>query len=397
MRGYLFRRIYAGLAILIFTGSLMLAKQQSGLISYTEIVSIEKERVINSAEKYLLEEPVTVTSFKAERSAGGIHDYYSEGTYWWPDPDNPDGPYVRKDGINNPDNFEAHHKSLIRFSIHSAALTAAFKITGDEKYARQALKHINAWFVDEKTKMNPHFLYAQAIKGIVTGRGIGLIDAIHLIEVARSIEVLDEMNAVDKENLYKIKKWFGYFLEWMTTHKYGIDERENGNNHASWWVAQVAMYARLVNDVKQIDSCKKFFQSEILEKQMAADGSFPEEISRTKPYSYSLFNIEAFGTIASILNDIDFWNYKSETGKSIKLGFDFIFPFMEDKSLWTFKKDVLHFDELPVRMQSLLFAGLAFKENKYIELWKKLNAHYTDEELIRTYPIRQPVLWIDYE
>lgn len=393
----MFHRVYTGLTLLIFPGALITAQPQSVLISYKEIVSIEKERVINSAEKYLLEEPVTVTSFKAERSAGGIHDYYSEGTYWWPDPDNHDGPYIRKDGINNPDNFEAHHKSLIRFSIHTAALTAAFKITGDIKYARHALKHINAWFVNEKTKMNPSFLYAQAIKGIVTGRGIGLIDAIHLIEVARSVEVLDQMNMVDKENLYKIKKWFGNFLEWMTTHKYGIDERENGNNHSSWWVAQVAMYARLVNDSNQIDFCRKFFKSEILEKQMAADGSFPEEISRTKPYSYSLFNIEAFGTIASILNDTDFWNYRTITGKSIKLGFDFIFPFMEDKSRWTFKKDVLHFDELPVRMQSLLFAGLAFNEKKYIDLWKKLNAHYTDEELIRTYPIRQPVLWIDHE
>jgi hypothetical protein len=365
--------------------------------TYDKLLSLEKERVLLSADKYLSEEPITVTAAKSERSAGGIHDYYSEGTYWWPDPDNPDGPYIRKDGINNPENFDAHLKSLIRFSIHTAALTAAFKITGQEKFSRHALKHIYAWFVDEETKMNPHFLFAQAIKGIVTGRGIGLIDAIHLIEVARSVEVLEELNVVDKENLILIKKWFADFLNWVTTHQYGIDERENGNNHSTWWVAQVAMYSRLVNDPKQIDFCKTFFKSEVLEKQMAQNGSFPEELSRTKPYNYSLFNIEAIGTIAQILDDDTFWNFTSPSHKSIKLGFDFIFPFISDKSSWQYRKDVMHFDELPVRMQSLLFAGLAYEEEKYIAIWENLNTYYSDEELIRTYPIRQPILWVKNE
>lgn len=378
-------------------GSILSAQQKNSLISYREIVLIEKERVLNAANKYLLEDPITVTAVKATRSVGGIHDYYSEGTYWWPDPNNPDGPYIRRDGLINPNNFDAHLKALIRFSIQTAALTAAFKITGEEKYLRHALKHIKAWFVDEKTKMNPNFLYAQAIKGVVTGRGIGLIDAIHFIEVARSVEILEEMNAIDNENLRKIKDWFSDFLSWITTHQYGIEERENGNNHSSWWAAQVAMYARLVNDSPMLSFCKEFFKSQILEKQMALDGSFPVELSRTRPYNYSLFNIEAFGTIAQIINDSTFWNYSTSSHKNLKIGFEFIYPFIENKSNWTFKKDVVCFDELPVRIQSLLFAGLAFNEEKYIKLWKKLNADYTDEELIRTFPIRQPILWIEDE
>jgi hypothetical protein len=366
-------------------------------ITYAELLMIEKERVIASAEKYLREKPITVTEARSERSAGGIHDYYSEGTYWWPNPENPDGPYIRKDGINNPDNFDAHNKALIRFSIHTASLTAAYKITNEKKYAVHAVGHIKAWFVSDETKMNPNFLYAQAIKGVVTGRGIGLIDAIHLIEVARSVEILEEMNAIETDVLLKIKSWFRDFMTWMTTHTYGIDERENGNNHSSWWIAQVAMYSRLIGDSKQIEFCKEYFKTDILEKQMAEDGSFPEELSRTKPYNYSLFNIEAFGTIAVILNEKSFWNYVSPQGKSIKLGFDFIFPFIKDKSKWNFKKDVAHFDELPVRMQSIFFAGYAFDNKEFFDVWKKLNTDYKDEELIRTYPLRQPLLWVNYE
>ena len=36
--------------------------------------------------------------------------------------------------------------------------------------------------------MNPHLLYAQAIKGRFTGRSIGIIDTLHLVEVARAID-----------------------------------------------------------------------------------------------------------------------------------------------------------------------------------------------------------------
>ncbi|HPT28777.1 MAG TPA: twin-arginine translocation signal domain-containing protein, partial [Bryobacteraceae bacterium] len=31
------------------------------------------------------------------------NDFFSEGPYWWPDPNNPSGPYVRRDGVVNPD------------------------------------------------------------------------------------------------------------------------------------------------------------------------------------------------------------------------------------------------------------------------------------------------------
>ena len=52
-----------------------------------DLVALEKARVLPQAEAYLDEAPVTVTASHSERSAGGPHDFYSEGDYWWPDPD----------------------------------------------------------------------------------------------------------------------------------------------------------------------------------------------------------------------------------------------------------------------------------------------------------------------
>jgi hypothetical protein len=39
--------------------------------------------------------------------------------------------------------------------------------------------------------MNPNLQYAQAIKGVATGRGIGIIDTIQLMEVVQGLEVME--------------------------------------------------------------------------------------------------------------------------------------------------------------------------------------------------------------
>ena len=49
-----------------------------------------------------------------------------------------------------------------------------------------------------------------------------------------------------------------------------------------------------------------------------------------------------------------------------------MFPFIQDKSKWPYAHDVEYFDDLPNRQPSLLFAGLAYREPKYIALWRTL-------------------------
>ena len=154
------------------------------------LIAIERARLLPSAEAFLKDAPVTVTASRSPRSAGGPHDFFSEADYWWPDPKNPDGPYLQRDGMSNPDNFVEHRRAMIRFSTHVSTLTSAYLLTRDERFATHAMSHLRAWFLDEGTRMNPSLLFAQAIKGRATGRGTGLIDTIHLVEVARSAQRL---------------------------------------------------------------------------------------------------------------------------------------------------------------------------------------------------------------
>src|SRR6266478_6934226 len=165
------------------------------------LAAFDRARVLQAANGYLKEEPITVTASASPRSAGGSHDFFSEGDYWWPDPQNPTGPYIQRDGMSNPDNFIDHRRYLMRLSVQVPALTAAWKVTKDPRYARQAVKHLRAWFIDPDTRMNPNLQYAQAIHGRFTGRGIGIIDTIHLVEVARAIEILKDSAALPRSEL----------------------------------------------------------------------------------------------------------------------------------------------------------------------------------------------------
>ncbi len=285
-----------------------------------DVAAIDRARILRAANSYLREAPVTITSFHATRSTGGPHDYFSEGDYWWPDPANPEGPYIQRDGLTNPGNFTDHRHALIRLSVQMPALAAAWLVTKDERYARHAVEHLRAWFVDDATRMNPNLEFAQAIHGRFTGRGIGIIDTLHLVEVARGAAVLEGSKAFPKGVSDSVKAWFADYLRWMTTSPHGIDEREAKNNHGTCWVAQVAEFSRYTGNEELSAFCRARFKSALIPNQIAANGSFPLELARTKPYGYCLFNLDAMATSCQILSRAsdNLWTYELPDGRGIR-------------------------------------------------------------------------------
>jgi hypothetical protein len=355
-----------------------------------------RTETIQKANELLNENPVTVTASYSKRSTGGLHDFYSEGDYWWPDPNNPEGPYIRKDGQTNPDIFSDHRFAMIRFSEITATLTSAWLLSGDQEYAEKAIEHLNAWMVDTATMMNPNMLYAQAIWGRFTGRGIGLIDAYHLVEVAQSAKLLIDNHMFPVELANNIKSWFENFLHWMTTHQYGIDEMNAKNNHGTCWAVTAASFANLVGNEEVKVLCSDRFKSVFLPTQMAENGSFPLELERTKPYGYSLFNLDALCNLAELLStpEDDLWKFTTIDGKSLKKGMEFMFPFILDKSTWPYEKDIYIWEEWPVRQSCLLFSGLAYDKKDYIDTFIKLPENPTHSEVIRNLPVRHPAIWL---
>ncbi len=362
-----------------------------------EIKETLRKQVLEEAAWALQQEPVTVTAQTSSRSAGGKHDFFSEGDYWWPNPKSADSPYVQRDGMTNPDNFVAHRHAMIRLSKIVGALASAYKITGDEKYVAQALKHCKAWFVDTATLMNPNLLYAQAIKGRFTGRGIGIIDTIQLMEVVQGLMVMLETKSFPSQDLAAIRNWFDQYLQWLTTHKYGVDEMNAENNHGTCWVMQVASFARFTGNQKIMDFCRKRYKTVLLPNQMAVDGSFPREIKRTKPYGYSIFNLDAMTMVCQILstNEDNLWNYQTADGKSIKKGIVFLYPYIAEKDKWPFQKDVMYWENWPVAQPALAFGALAYNNKNWLETWKKLDHAPSEDEVIRNLPVRHPLIWLE--
>lgn len=392
-RGDLIRRSQ----ICLLLSTLLLIACQPGAFQMPDVAAIDRDRILSAAHEYLDEKPLTITAYKAQRSAGGIHDFYSEGDYWWPNPDDPDGPYIRRDGMSNPDKFDQHRQVLLRLSIQVPALTAAYMLTGEKRFALHAIEHLRAWFISESTRMNPSLEYAQAIQGRCTGRGVGIIDTIHLIEVAQSVKLLANSSAVNAREIEKVKSWFAQYLDWMTTHRYGIDERERENNHGTCWVMQVAAFAHLTANDSLLIFCRERFKQVLVPDQIAPDGRFPLELERTKPYSYSLFNLDALAMCCQLLStqDDNLWLYQTPEGQGMRVAMEFMFPYIQDRSRWPYPPDVMYFDRFPVRHPSLLLAGIAYEQPAYIHLWKQLSPDPTTPEVIRNFPIRQPVLWLN--
>jgi hypothetical protein len=385
------RLAYAVLVCVFF------AALEHGLAQSFDLVGVERARILRKATIYLKEAPVTVTAAHSDRSAGGPHDFFSEGDYWWPNPANTNGPYIQKDGLSNPDNFVAHRHAMVRLSEIVGTLGSAYLLTHDDHYARQAVTHLKAWFVDEKTKMNPNLLYGQAIKGVATGRSIGVIDTIHLVEVARAALVLSKSPAFPADDFNAVKDWFRQYLKWLTTHPYGTGERAAQNNHGVCWALQAAAFAQLVGDEDQLAAIRKQFKTVFLPDQMAKDGSFPRELRRTKPYGYSLFVIDAMAGVAQIAStpQDDLWTYSLPDGRGMRKGMDFIFPFVADKTKWPGEHDVLYWDQWPARQPSLLFAGVKFNRPEYLKAWERFEPDPQTPEIVRNLPIRHPLLWLE--
>jgi hypothetical protein len=334
-------------------------------------LSLNDKAIIAQAEDYLQEKPVTITAFPAERSAGGAHDYFSEGSYWWPDPENPDGPYIRKDGQRNPDNFGAHKKALRQMVDIVTIMTAAYELTKEEKYAQHAIRHLTAWFVDPATRMNPNLLYGQAIHGISTGRGIGIIDTLRFIDVALSIRLLAAAEKLEGARYAAIREWFSDYGDWLTTHPYGIEERDNNNNHSTWWGAQVAAFALVAQREDLFTISREQFKKQ-LAIQLAADGSFPDELGRTKPFHYTNYNLEGWTTFCLLAStpEENLWTYQSKNG-SLEKAVEFILPYLETPATWPYLTD-LETDLQIHQNDYLVFATWCSQDEKYLGFWQQL-------------------------
>ena len=391
------RRIFCSqAATLLLTPRLLLS--QTKPTARPDVAAIDHDRILQAATHYLTQSPTPLTNFPCPRNPGTPHDFYSEAEDYWPDPANPTGPFVIRSGDANPDAFTAHRDALLNFSMCVPALTAAFVLTKEARYAQQALAHLRAWFVDPATRMTPSILYGQTIRPAKTGRLEGVIEAVHLAEVVQCLLFLSNSEALTPADLAALQKWFAEYFDWLNTSRLAGLARDTKNHHGSSWLLQAAAIAHLTQttDDAPLTTLRHQYKSSTIRAQIIADGVFPHELTTPNPYRNTLFNLDMLAGICMLLSTRfeSVWDYELQDGPGMRTVIARLYPYIVDRGTWPYRADAKYFTDLPLRRPSLLFAARAYDRPEYASLWKTLNPDPTIPELQRTFPIRQPLLWV---
>lgn len=291
----------------------------------------------HDADKALSEGPFTVTSKQRVPPSGDKHDYLTLAPYWWPDPTKPEGmPYIRRDGELNPESKrDTDNPRLNAMTEAVETLAQAYYFTGEAKYAERATLLLRVWFIDKTTKMNPHYEYAQAVMGHNNGRGAGLIDARRFIQIVDAVGLLQGSRAWTSQDQQAMQAWFRAFVNWMQTSANGKEEARAKNNHGTWYAAQLTAFALFIGEETLARQTVEAVKARIA-AQIEPDGQQPLEIERTRGVSYSLFNLNALCTVASIGEKagVDLWRFQTKDGRSIRKALEFLAPFAFGEKEW---------------------------------------------------------------
>jgi hypothetical protein len=249
-----------------------------------------------------LEAPLrSVTNKTLTPRSGSKHDYMSMGPYWWPNDATKDGlPYVRRDGKRNPEvaGDALDSDRLVAMSNDARDLSLAYYFTGDARYAARCAAVLRTWFLDPATKMNPNLRFAQAIPGIVDGRGTGLIDSRHFWMVIDAALLIEPSGKLSANELTALRSWFGSFAKWMVESEVGLEEAASYNNHGMFYDAQLATYLRFANEPARARRVVFSAVTLRIAGQIDRNGALPHELERTKPFHYTAFALQAAMQIA---------------------------------------------------------------------------------------------------
>ena len=328
-------------------------------------------RLRADAEHRIREGPWSVTFDRPKRPGLDAHDYYSEAPDWWPNPIDPTAPYMRQEGKNNPERYMEHRNALNAMCDTVFTLGAAAYLLDEPRYAARAARIVNVWFINPNTRMNPDLDHAQVIRGIDEGRASGVIDGRFFIRAIQGMDFLEQTGTWNPKERAAVARWFQEYLHWLTHSKNGLDEKESGNSHASWWVAQAAAVASFVGDADAANAAFSFYRDSVLPRQIRRDGSAPREETGARSLWYSAFNLEALALVCQIAGErgVNLWQTRSREGATLSSVVDYLAPYLADPRRW--RKD-LPADVAEESYSALAFAGMGLKRGDYLDLFFKL-------------------------
>ncbi|MFJ1967595.1 alginate lyase family protein [Streptomyces sp. NPDC087903] len=296
------------------------------------------------ADGWLNQGPWTVVDKPRPAPGGDVHDYLSQAPYWWPSQpptaDNPWGcPYVQRDGQRNPEVDTGTDRQDVEKVFDSAYdLSLAWYYTGEKRYALKAGQILRAWFLTPATRMNPNLDHAQFIPCRYDGRAIGIIDfSQSYTSVLDALAILDTGAAGwTRTDRTAMAKWNSDFLGWLRDSDFGKQEGAAANNHGTFYDMQLAALAYATGDKELARRTVLDARAKRIAPQIAADGSQPQELARTRSWHYSTFDLVAYTRLADIGRHVgvNLWKYRGPDGQSLFGAVDYLLPAATAAAPW---------------------------------------------------------------
>ena len=319
-----------------------------------------------------LEQPITnVVDEGAMPPSGDPHDYFSYSPYWWPDPENPDGPYIWRDGVTNPDRSTSDVSRLKAMGDAISSLVPAWYFTGDERYAERAVQQLRAWYLNSATRMNPNFRFGQKRRGHDYNSSGGILESNRMDWVVDCAILLEDFPGWTKKDESDLRGWFGELSTWMVESPEGREEAMQPNNHGAWYNYHLVLFALYGEKPELARSHLELMPARIF-GQVFIDGRQPQELIRTNALSYSIYGARALVGVARLGRHLDFdlFAFRSTEGRSIRLAIDYITPFILGEEVWPGSQQKT-FD--PDSATELYWnAALGFQERKFANILRKL-------------------------
>lgn len=286
----------------------------------------EVSSFVTAVYKRLNEEPHSVMEKKHSYSPNP-HDYCSLAPYSWPD-DDPNKPYVTKDGLINPERNEYDRPRLTQFALLLKQLGIAYYITHDSRFFERFESVLNIWFICPQTYMEPNMEYAQVVKGRNDNKGqyYGLVDMLEFTNIIESILLVNSIKRIDNNLLVQLREWFTSFLDWLFTSNQWAQLSVSNNNIITGSYVAIIEMANFVGNTELANRMTKDFSDRILYTQIDEDGKQPAELKRTIGFGYSVNNLSYIVDFCLIAENAGVHFYR-DNQRIIDSAFEYLFQF----------------------------------------------------------------------
>ncbi|KAG7097545.1 hypothetical protein E1B28_004884 [Marasmius oreades] len=304
--------------------------------------------ILRWATEFSKKGPWSVTNSTVIPPSGDRHDYMSWMSNAWPNCTAVNNatltednrwklcPYVHRNEVN-PDTVKVNAASKYAFNqladavLYNSIASVIARVNND-MHARNAVSHLQTWFLDPERRMNPNLNYAQMKRGPKgqLGHYGGIMELRAFVKIASGISILRE----SRNSIYTpvidqgMIEWCNQYLRWLRTSVQGVRESSSLNYHSTFYSAQLAALKLIVNDRQgAINTIDTFFHDKFM-AQIDSTGEQPLEQNIPQAQRHRTSNLAALVSLvrmAKYANPLSgsYWNVTTSQGGTIQSALDF--------------------------------------------------------------------------